>query len=88
MPVSIYTLLCAGISTLVGLYKSRPTDLGVAHVGIHAVSNSFMQGSSMASIFIVFGYAVFCTTTLSILLKYNEVFSNMHYSSVYTYYSL
>ena len=83
--MSINTLSCAGISILVGLYKSRPTDFGVAHVGIHAVGNSFMPGSSMASILIVFNYAVFCTTTLSILLKYNEVFSNMHYSSLYTY---
>ena len=34
--MSINTLSCAGISTLVGLYKSRPTDFGVARVGIHA----------------------------------------------------
>ena len=45
IPVSINILSCAGINTLVGLYKSKPTDFGVAHVAIHAVSNSFMQGS-------------------------------------------
>ena len=40
----------------------------------------------MASIFIVFfSYAVVYRTNLSILLKYNEVFSNMPYSPVYTY---
>ena len=84
--MSINTLSCAGISTLIGLYKSRPTDFGVACVSIHAVGNSFIQESSMASIFIVFfSYAVVYRTNLSILLKYNEVFSNMPYSPVYTY---
>ena len=29
---------------------------------------------------------LFYTTTLSISLKYNDVFSNMHYFLVYTYY--
>ena len=32
IPVFTNTLSCAGASTLVGLYKSRPTDFGIAHV--------------------------------------------------------
>ena len=51
----LLTLYCVLESAhLLGLYKSRPTGFGVAHVGICAVSNSFTQGSSTASIFVIF----------------------------------
>ena len=43
--MSTNTLSCAGMSTFIGLYKSRPTDFDVAQVGIHAVGNIFKHGS-------------------------------------------
>ena len=57
------TLSCAGMSTLVGLYKSKPTDLNVARVGIHTVGSVFKHGSFVVSIFvIVFSYVTFFIT--------------------------
>ena len=85
IPVFTKTLSCAGTSTLVGLYKSRPTDFGVACVRIHAVSNNFIQGSSMASIFTILLCYSLCTTSLFNLFKYKEVFRNICTILQYTY---
>ena len=46
------TLSWASIMTLTGLYRSRPMDQGVAHVGVCAVGNIFIYGNSIASIFL------------------------------------
>ena len=79
IPMFTNTLSCAGTSTLVGLYKSRPTDFGIAHVSIHAVGNNFIQGSSMASIFTVLLCYSFCTTSL-----FNFCLSTKKYSVTYS----
>ena len=67
------TLSCAGMSTLVGLYKSKPTDFDVARVGIHAVSNVFKHGSFIVSIFVI----VFSYVTLFITKPYTSIYNNI-----------
>ena len=42
--------------TLTGLYKSKPIDWGVAHVGIATVISIFMYGSLIASMFLKLYY--------------------------------
>ena len=37
--------------TLTELYRSRPMDWGVAHVGVHTLGSIFMYGNSIASMF-------------------------------------
>ena len=74
----ISTLLCAGTSTLVGLYKSRPMDFGIAHVRIYAVGNNFIQGSCTASIFTILLCYNFAQLVILIYLstkKYLETYA-------------
>ena len=58
IPMFTNTLSCAGTSTLVGLYKSRPTDFGIAHVGIHAVGNNFIHREALWPQYLLFCYAI------------------------------